>query len=160
MLRNYETLLLARTETTEDDMSMIERQIDKLVSDAKGKLSSFDKWGKFRLCFPVNKNTHGMYVLARYQVPQDSLKIVLDEIDRFLKIKCNEMVMRHVTIKLDDNAPASYQRPEANEMSRPGSLDSFLKDNKIENLLSSVDPIKGKGRGVDFEDDELNHNEK
>ncbi len=157
MLRRYETLLLARTETTEDDMSMIERQFDKVISDAKGKLSSFDKWGKFRLSFPVNKNTHGVYVLARYEVPAVGTADILQELDRFLKIKCNEIVMRHVTIKLKENAPATYQRPETIDMSRQGSLDTFLKDNKIENLLSSVDPVKGKGRGHDLDEDDINN---
>lgn len=152
MLR-YETLLLARTEMTDDDSSNIERQIDKLVSDVKGKLSSFDKWGKFKLSYSVNKNTHGLYMLARYEIPDTQAATVLLEIDRFLQIKCNEIVMRHVSVRLDANAPATYQRPDAMDAARGASS---LDNNKIENLLSSVEPSKGgKGRIVDIDEDDL-----
>ncbi|NDD53164.1 30S ribosomal protein S6 [bacterium] len=138
MLR-YETLLLGKTEMTEDDIAMLERSFDKIVSAAQGKLSSFDRWGKYRLAFPVEKNVQGVYMLVRYQIPTSSAATLLKEINTFLKIKCNELVMRHVSVRLKANAPATYNKPEAMDVVRSGSVDAFIKDNKIDSLLSSVD---------------------
>ncbi len=138
MLR-YETLLLGKTEMTEDDIAMLERSFDKMISDAKGKLSSFDKWGKYRLAFQVDKNTHGVYILIRYEIPLNSASTTIKQLDEFLKIKCDELVLRHVNKRLKENAPATYVKPEPLDVVRTGSVDAFIKDNKIDSLLNSVD---------------------
>ena len=154
MLR-YESLLLARTELTDDESSMIERHIDTLVSEAQGKLDTFDKWGKYKLAYPVKKSTHGIYILVRFQLPEEKAAAVLQEFDRFMKIKCNEIVMRHVTVSLKSNAPTSYIKPDPIDVTRAGSLDNFFKDNKIESLLSSVDMAKGGEEGdADIEEND------
>jgi ribosomal protein S6 len=150
----YETLFLTRTELTDDESSMIERQLDKLVTDAEGTFDTFDKWGKYKLAFPVKKHTHGIYILSRYQLPSQSAAKVLEEFSQFLKIKCNEIVMRHVTIKIKPNAATTYNKPDPIDMSRGSGLDTFFKDNKIESLLSSVDSAKGGVESDDIEDNE------
>jgi ribosomal protein S6 len=138
MLHNYETLMLARSEITNDELSMIEKHFDKYLSDAKGNVTAFDKWGKYRLAYQVVKNDYGVYVLARYQVPVDKLTHMLGELNTFLKIKCNEIVLRHVTKKLA-NASTSYNKPDAIDSARSGGLDTFLKENKMETLLNTGD---------------------
>lgn len=152
MLR-YETLLLARTEMSDDESSMLERQLDKIVSDVQGKLDSFDKWGKYRLAYPVKKNGHGVYILARYQLPEQHATQALQEFDMFLKLKCNELVLRHANVRLKANAPTSYAKPDPIDMSRGGSLDAFFKENKFENLLSSVDMAHERSLGHNNNDD-------
>jgi small subunit ribosomal protein S6 len=139
-MQRYETLLLIKTEISEDDLSMIERQIDQFVSSAKGVMETFDKWGKYRLAYPVKKNTHGIYALIRYKIPADQAETVTREINQFFKIKCNELVMRHVTMMLKANTPTNYAKPDPIDVTRSGSFDSYLKEGgKIDSLLSSVD---------------------
>jgi len=157
MLR-YETLLLAKTELTDDDASMIERQFDKIISEAQGKLDLFDRWGKYRLAYPVKKSTHGVFVLARYQLPTDKAATILQAIDDFLKLKCNELVMRHINVNLKANSSTSYIKPDPIDVSRSSSLDNFFKENKIESLLNSVD-TNMHGNGRDQEDEKIIDNE-
>ncbi len=135
----YETLMLASVDTTPDDITAIERAIDGVVNKAAGKLTSFDQWGKLRLSYPVGKGTHGAYVLARYEVPAAAITTVVKDIDTFLKIKCSETVLRHVSVRLRKDAPATYQRPESMDSANRGAVDAFFKENKIETMLSSVD---------------------
>ncbi len=156
MLR-YETLFLARTELTDGDTSMIERHFDQVLTDAQGRLDSFDKWGKYKLAYPVNKSNHGIFILARYQVPHENTDKVLVELDQFLKIKCNEIIMRHINVQLKPNAATSYVKPDPMDMSRGGSVDSFFKENKIESLLSSVD--SAHAARISDDDDNNNHDE-
>ncbi len=151
-MQRYETLLLVKTEISEDDLSMIERQIDQMVSSAEGVMETFDKWGKYRLAFPVRKNTHGIYILTRFKLPAMQASRILKEIDQFIKIKCNELVMRHVTAALRSDAPTSYAKPDPIDVSRGSSFDSYLKEGgKIDNLLSSVDTAKA-GRMNDMDE--------
>lgn len=145
----YETLMLTSADITPDEISTIEKGIENLVSKAEGKLSTFDQWGKLRLSYPVAKSGHGSYMLARYEVPTESISKVVKSIEDFLKIKCTETVLRHVNVRLRKGAPATYQRPEINEHANRGAVDAFFKENKIENMLSSVDAA-----GKDFSEDE------
>jgi|WetSurMetagenome_2_1015567.scaffolds.fasta_scaffold87429_3 small subunit ribosomal protein S6 len=154
MLR-YETLLLARTEMSDDDITMIERQLDTIVSDAKGKLDLFDKWGKYKLAYPIKRDTHGIFILARYQVPAEQAAKALKEFDLFLKIKCSESVLRHANVRLQKDTPLTYLKPEPMDISRTGgSLDSFFKENKIENLLSSVDAAQPNNSNNNADDEQ------
>ncbi len=136
----YETLMLAHTEITNDELGNLESNFEKIFSEAGGKLTTFDKWGKYRLAYPVRKNSYGVYILARYELPKTDLAKTIGAVDSFLKIKCHEFVMRHVNVKLDANAPSEYQRPEPLDSSRASGLDN----GKIENLLDSVDSKSSK----------------
>lgn len=135
---NYETLMLARTEITDDELSGLERQLDKIVSSRKGKMTLFDRWGKYKLAYPVQKNVYGIYVLSRFQVPEAGLGEFFKEIDTLFRIKYNEVVMRHVTTKLDGEVSSSYKHPEPiDSHGGTSNLDSFIKENKMEGLIDT-----------------------
>ncbi len=136
-MQRYETLILAGTQITADELSTIENFFEKTTSESKGKVISFEKWGKYRLSYPVQKNDYGIYVLIRFEHnPEDSQK-TFKSIDDFLKIKCNEIVMRHVTIKLDAQDSLEYKRPEPVDTGRTGGFDTFIKENKMEGFINS-----------------------
>lgn len=140
----YETLLLVSTEITDDELSLIEKNFELISSNAKGKVSRFDKWGKYRLAYPVNKSAYGVYVLVRFELPKETAPKALPEIETLLKIKCSEVVWRHVTVKLKPNAPQTYHKPEPVDVARSSNMDSILKENKVGNLLESVDSATGE----------------
>jgi len=135
----YESLLLAKTQSTDDDFGMVEREFDKIISESHGTLTSFDKWGKYKLAYPVDGSSHGLYILVRYQLAEKEVAEFSKKLTQLLMIKCNEVVVRYTTIRLAPNAPVTYQRPEPLDIARTGSLDTFLKENKFENMLNSVD---------------------
>lgn len=138
-LMRYETLMLVSTDITDDELSLIEKNFDLISSNAKGKVSRFDKWGKYRLAYPVNKSAYGVYVLVRFELPKETAPKALPEIETLLKIKCSEIVWRHVTVKLKPDAPQTYHKPEPVDVARSSNIDSLLKENKVGNLLDSVD---------------------
>lgn len=137
----YETLLLVSTDVTDDELSMIEKNFDLISSNAKGKVSRFDKWGKYRLAYPVNKSAYGIYILVRFELPKETAKTALPEFETLLKIKCNEIVWRHVTVRLAPNAPQTYHKPEPVDVARTNNIDSILKENRVGSLLDSVDNV-------------------
>lgn len=137
MLR-YETLILAHPEITGDEINQLERYFSTHLSDHKGQVDAFDQWGKMRLSFPIKKNDYGAYILVRYQAAPEFASSFMKELENFFRIKCSEFVLRSVTIKLAADAPTTYEKPETNESARSASVESFLKDNKMDGLLSSV----------------------
>jgi small subunit ribosomal protein S6 len=133
MLR-YETLVLAIPEATDDECSALESQFNKIVEQNKGKLTSFDRWGKYRLAYAVNRQRYGIYFLARFDAPEAGKHNMLDEINKFLTIKLENLVMRSLTSVLDPKTPVDYRRPAPLD-ERPRNVDEFLKENKMDGLL-------------------------
>lgn len=150
---NYETLMLARTEITDDEVRALEGQLDKISASCKGKLTVFDKWGKYKLAYPVKKNVYGIYMLARYQVPSNMVESFFKEIDTLFRLKYNELVMRHVNVRLADDVSSIYKYPEAVAAHGRSNLNSFLKEHKMEGLIDT--PVDKKPKEEKKEKEEV-----
>lgn len=138
MTQRYEVLVLTVPEITQDETKQLETELDRLISKAKSSVISFERWGKFKLTYPVRGYSYGVYFLARFEGNAELLK----EIDQLFKIKLHNFVMRHMISQVKGDS-LEYQRPKSLEET-PASrdMDSFLKENKMEGLLSSVDEKK------------------
>jgi small subunit ribosomal protein S6 len=135
----YETLMLTRPELTNEELTMLEKNIEKIVTTASGVVKKFDKWGKYRLAYSVEKNDYGIYILVRYDVPSHQVAAMVKELAQFFRIACSEIVMRHVNVRLADDAPEQYKKPESVETLGTGSVDAFLKQHKIDSMINLDD---------------------
>jgi small subunit ribosomal protein S6 len=136
MLR-YETLLLAVPEITKDETAALEKQIDQLIKKAKGSMISFERWGKYRLAYPVRKNDYGVYFLARFDVENDQGAELLHDLNALFSFKKADLIMRSMMTNLKPDLSLSYQKPESLEDSPSRDVDSFLRENKMEGLIKS-----------------------
>lgn len=132
----YETLMLAVPEITESEISAIENTFSKIVKDAKGKMVSWEKWGKYLLAYPVNKHTYGVYVLARFEIPVEAKTAVNEEIKSIFSIKYNTIVSRYMTSVLSSTTGWEYKRPTPLDET-PKNVSEFLKENKMEGLVKN-----------------------
>ncbi len=67
MLR-YEALMLVIPEITHDEAKALESQVESVVKNGGGATLSFERWGKYRLAYPVKRNEYGIYFLVRFEV--------------------------------------------------------------------------------------------
>ncbi|MCL5436977.1 MAG: 30S ribosomal protein S6 [Candidatus Dependentiae bacterium] len=112
----YEALILAVPEITTDEASTLESQIHSLISQLKGEILSFERWGKYKLAYKVRKNDYGVYFLVRFDLPENGQTgSVMEEVRRLFAIKYRDIVMRFIFSSLDPNAPLTYKRPESLE---------------------------------------------
>lgn len=115
MMRRYETLILATPEITQDEVKSVQQEVNQAVTGCNGLSISFERWGKYKLCYPVNKKEYGVYFLARYEVPNEHAHTIVDVIKTLCAVKLHTTVMRHVTCILDPKKPLTYQRPRSLE---------------------------------------------
>ncbi len=141
-LQRYEVLLLTVPEITSDESKDVEKRLNKLVKDHKGSVISFDRWGKYRLVYPVKKNDYGIYYLFRFEIPKDTG--LIQDAKTLFKVKLNDIIMRSLFTHLDPKASLAYQRPKSLEEVPARDVETFLKENKMEGLLSAVDSPKQK----------------
>jgi ribosomal protein S6 len=133
MLR-YELLILASPEITRDEESNLEKQIDLLANKAKGSVLAFDRWGKYRLAYPVKGNDYGVYFLVRFDVEDEK---IFEELRRMFYVKFGDIVMRHLISKLDINASLEYKRPPSLEDS-PKRHIGFLEETELKHSSTSL----------------------
>ena len=133
----YETLFLVVPEITGDEAKSIEKELNSLIKNASGTVVSFERWGKYRLAYPVKKNEYGVYFLARFEV--DSACSLPKDVASLCKVKLNTIVMREITSRLGADASLVYQRPPSLEDEPTRDVRAFLRENKMEGLLSPVD---------------------
>ena len=48
--------------------ALLEKQLDKIVSDAKGSIISYERWGKYDLPIRYRGYDYGVYYLMRFEV--------------------------------------------------------------------------------------------
>ena len=142
MLR-YEMLFLTVPEITGDEIDSIKSYFQKSVRSAQGDMLSFERWGKYRLAYPVNKNDYGVYFLTRFEVAQENRDALLKDIRGSYIFKFNTLIMKNMICRLDEKASLEYKRPESLE-DTPHDIDSFLKKNDMEGLLKPKGTFRGK----------------
>ncbi len=133
MLR-YEMLFLTVPEITGDEIESIKSYFAKSVRAAQGDMISFERWGKYRLAYPVKKNDYGVYFLTRFEVALEQRDALLKDIRGSYIFKFNNLIMKNMICRLDETASLEYKRPESLE-DAPHDVDSFLKKNDMEGLL-------------------------
>jgi len=157
MLR-YEVLMLTIPEITEDEARSLETQFSNTVKTAKGAMISFERWGKYRLAFPIAKHEYGIYFLARFEIEKEAVKS-LEDIKTLLSIKLHDMVVRTMTARLKDTQSLEYQRPPSLE--ETPKRESYFdrrddEDRPRESRPSSIAPVRESApiESVDDDDDD------
>ena len=122
----YEILMLTIPEITTDEVSTLEFQIDKLINKFKDSIISFERWGKYRLAYPVRKNDYGVYFLIRFE-GEDKQSIV-EDLNTLFSVKFSGVVMRSLVSRLGDNQSLEYQKPPSLEDTPRRHISSFLEE--------------------------------
>lgn len=153
----YEILILSIPEITKDESSTLEFQIDKLVKKINGSIISFERWGKYRLAYPVRKNDYGVYFLVRFEA--ENKHSIIKDLNTLFSVKFADIVMRSFVSKLAPNQSLEYQKPPSLEDSPKRHISSFLEekgllktshssstlnDVEIENEIKNDDETKEK----------------
>lgn len=130
----YEILFLAAPEITKDESEAIKSHFSGIIRSHKGDMVSFEKWGKYRLAYPVKNNEYGVYFLTRFDVNADNKNKLIADLKEAFVFKFNTVVMKSMFSKLDPEASLDYRRPESLE-DTPQDVDSILKKNEMKGLL-------------------------
>ena len=109
----YETLMLVRPDVMSDDLASLQTNIEKLITNVSGKIISYDTWGKYRLAYPVRKNNFGIYILGRFDVPEEQITDFIAKLKSYFKIKAHETAMRSLIKRLAEGTSLIYQKPQS-----------------------------------------------
>jgi len=74
-LRDYE-LVVVFDPDLEIDLNKPLKKVEAIITDAKGKVTKTDTWGKRKLAYTIKGNDFGMYVFINIQLPPESVSKV------------------------------------------------------------------------------------
>ncbi|MCL4361574.1 30S ribosomal protein S6 [Candidatus Dependentiae bacterium] len=152
-MQRYEVLFLTVPEITADEAKTVETKLEDLIRLMPGSsVISFERWGKYRLAYPIRNNDYGIYFLVRFEVGElPKGRLIADEIRTFFAVKYGDIVMRHMISALDKKQGLEYQRPESLEDVPTRDVDTFLKENKMSGLISKSAEKAEKAQSVSKE---------
>lgn len=149
-MKRYETLFLAGPEITADEANTIESQLDEIVTNAKGKVISYERWGKYFLAYPIKKYEYGVYFLMRFEVSDENKSELLTTIRNLFVVKYSDLILRNTIVYIPEHKTLEYNRPESLEEIPTRDVDTFLKENKMTGLL---------GKGSAHQENDLDQKE-
>ncbi len=111
----YETVFIADSTYTDEEIDELIRGYEQVVASAKGKMIKIEKWGKRRLAYSIRRNEEGVYVLMTIECPPALVK----ELDR--RYRMNDRILRHLVVRVENEAqlgpsPMMKPRPEREDL--------------------------------------------
>ena len=115
-MRYYEILYIINPNFEKDKINSTIVEVTRKLEETKSKIINHYIWGKKRLSYPINNQKYGTYVLLQFE---DGDRIKMNDFDTWMKLE--NLIMRHITIKLD-NRPEVIE--ESNENDKKLEIDN------------------------------------
>ena len=125
-MRYYEILYIINPNFEKDKINSTIVEVTRKLEETKSKIINHYIWGKKRLSYPINNQKYGTYVLLQFE---DGDRIKMDDFDTWMKLE--NLIMRHITIKLDN-------RPEVIEESNENDKQLEINNPSIESSQKEV----------------------
>ena len=125
-MRYYEILYIINPNFEKDKINSTIVEVTRKLEETKSKIINHYIWGKKRLSYPINNQKYGTYVLLQFE---DGDRIKMDDFDTWMKLE--NLIMRHITIKLDN-------RPEVIEESNENDKKLKINNPSIESSKKEV----------------------
>jgi small subunit ribosomal protein S6 len=94
-------MVIVSPQVADDDVpEMIEQLVRRPVETGGGQIEEVNQWGRRRLAYPIRSHAEGNYVLTNIRIDPGQTK----DLERGLQI--SEDVIRHLLVRLDEEAPA------------------------------------------------------
>jgi len=135
-MRYYETIYIVdpNLENTILEKTMIE--IGQELEKTKAKIINHRDWGKKRLAYQVDNQKYGSFILLQFEIEELSK---MNDFDSWLKL--NSLVLRHMTVSLDQKPDKHIDKTSVNEVAEGDDTQSpsDKKDDKTD-VEQSLDP--------------------
>jgi small subunit ribosomal protein S6 len=91
---SYESTVITKPNTTEDQVNAIRTKVEGIIQQHQGTVGNFEDWGTRRLSYEIQKENRGRYIYFAYTGNNGTVA----EIERNLRI--NENVVRYLSVNL------------------------------------------------------------
>lgn len=98
-MNRYEIMFIVPNKFTEDEAKTIISRVEKMITDAEGKIAYSEYWGKKKLAYEIKHNAYGYYQLYQFDLAgKDLLKIDTD-------LRLSHEILRHQILSVTAKTP-------------------------------------------------------
>ena len=123
-MRYYETIYIVDPNLENTILEKTMTEIGQELEKTKAKIINHRDWGKKRLAYQVAKQKYGSFILLQFGI--DDLSKIKD-FDQWLKL--NSLVLRHMTVSLDQKPKKHTEKSAAIENPKTEDTESLSKNN-------------------------------
>jgi small subunit ribosomal protein S6 len=105
--RLYETTFIVNASLDDTQVDAVIGRVQDVIIKNGGTANALNKWGRKRLAYSINKKTNGFYVNIEFTAPAP----LLASLERAFQL--DEMILRFLTIQLDQKAIAARAKAQA-----------------------------------------------
>jgi small subunit ribosomal protein S6 len=113
--RLYETTFIVNASLDDTQVDAVIGRVQDVIVKNGGTANALNKWGRKRLAYSINKKTNGFYVNIEFTAPAP----LLASLERAFQL--DEMILRFLTIQLDQKAIAARAKAQAAAAAPPAA---------------------------------------
>jgi small subunit ribosomal protein S6 len=91
----------------EIDLSKAADKVQKIFAEAGGEIAKTDDWGKRKLAYPIDKQSHGIYLFYLLKLSPDKVRKIEE------KLKITDEVIRYLIVRVDLRAIKKAEEAKA-----------------------------------------------
>lgn len=95
-MKKYEIMFIVKSTNDSDEIKAAAEFMKSIITDNKGKVVEFNELGEKKLAYPIKKEINGYYYVMVVEADNNAIS----ELNR--KAAINENILRHLTIRLDE----------------------------------------------------------
>ncbi len=103
----YELLFIVPTRYTDTEVADIQKKVTELIVKFDGKIVREENLGRIKLAYPIKQSHHGSYLLAFFEAPPASVKLLEDQ------LRLTDEVLRHLLLVAEPDAEKRPVKLEA-----------------------------------------------
>lgn len=106
-MNRYEIMFIVPNKFTEDEAKTIIGRVEKMITEAEGKIAYSEYWGKKKLAYEIKHNAYGYYQLYQFDLAgKDLLKIDTD-------LRLSHEILRHQILSVTAKTPEELAKAKA-----------------------------------------------
>jgi len=114
-VNRYELLIMSKAELSADDQAKLKGDVEKAITEKKGKVLDYREMGKRSLSYPINHRTEANY--SQIELELDPAETAT--LSRWLTL--NPKIIRALITRKDPNAPTLTPSPSCHRSRLPWS---------------------------------------
>ena len=103
----YEGMFLVDPVKHGEDAEGVEGTVKGLLEKHGAKIEQFEKWDERRLAYEIKGHKRGVYLLAHFHMPGESIAPLRED------CKLTEGILREMLVRLDSDIPTYLERSAA-----------------------------------------------
>ncbi len=144
-LREYETIYLVPSDTTDEASDKLNERLRELVAQSGGRVVKFTTWGRRKTAFEVRRQPRALYVHVAYLGSGKTVSEVernlrnLEEVEKFITTLVHPLVdpaSRPTEADVKMSGDLDEQRPVRVE--RPEGVEAEISDDQVPDLNNPV----------------------